>query len=65
MNIRNMKHDENVPLAPVAKDSVNSFPTDFGIMTTGIVILINVSFSEQTILYSSEQIKQIISQVLN
>lgn len=57
--------DENVPLAPVAKDLVNSSPADFGIMTTGIVILIDVSFSEQTILYSSGQIKQLIGQVLN
>lgn len=48
--------DENLPFAPVAKDSVNFSPADFGIMTTGIVTFIDVSF-EQTILYSSGQIK--------
>jgi len=39
-----------LPLPPLAKESLNFSPADFGIITTGIVTLSEVSFLVQTIL---------------
>lgn len=48
----------DAPLLPSAIAFLRLSPPDLGIITTGIVIFEAVSFSEQTILYRSENVRE-------